>query len=187
MTNNVGYTTAKRNKDSDEQYTPFYAVEPIVKYIPKGSIVWLPFDKKWSAYNVLLKEYGFETIATHIDDGYDFFTYEPQRYDIILSNPPYSKKDDVIKRLYELGKPFCMLLPLPSLQGAKRYEYFKKGLQLLCFDKRISYHSPNNLDAPINGTPFASAYFIGGKLLPKDLVIERLHKYERPLSETEEK
>ena len=29
---------------SDEQYTPAYAVAPIIKYIPKDKTVWCPFD-----------------------------------------------------------------------------------------------------------------------------------------------
>lgn len=32
------------NSGNDEFYTPSYAVEPIVKYIPEGSTVWCPFD-----------------------------------------------------------------------------------------------------------------------------------------------
>lgn len=48
---NVGYLTANTSKAGDELYTPKYAVAPIMKYIPKGSRIWLPFDSEWSAYN----------------------------------------------------------------------------------------------------------------------------------------
>ena len=41
---NKGYLTAKTNRESDEVYTPDYAVYPILKYIKKGSIIWCPFD-----------------------------------------------------------------------------------------------------------------------------------------------
>lgn len=30
---NKGYLTAKTNKESDEVYTPAYAVKPIIKYL----------------------------------------------------------------------------------------------------------------------------------------------------------
>lgn len=33
---NKGYLTAKTNRESDEVYTPDYAVYPILKYIKKG-------------------------------------------------------------------------------------------------------------------------------------------------------
>jgi hypothetical protein len=33
---NKGYLTAKTNEESDEVYTPAYAVKPILKYIKPG-------------------------------------------------------------------------------------------------------------------------------------------------------
>lgn len=183
MSLNRGYLKAKKNKESDEQYTPFYAVEPIVKYIPKKMKIWLPFDKEWSAFNQVLKANGYDTICSHIDDGKDFFKYEPKEWDIIISNPPFSMKDEVIKRVYELGKPFCLLLPLTTLQGKERFKYFKQGLQLLSFNIRISFHNENSMKEVVKGTPFASAYFIGGGLLPHDLVLEELEVYEKQLKE----
>ena len=47
-----------RTEKGDETYTPFYAVEPILKYIPKGRKIWCPFDGEWSAYYRLFKERG---------------------------------------------------------------------------------------------------------------------------------
>jgi len=119
-------------------------------------------------------------IYTHIDDGKDFFKFEPDEYDAIISNPPFSKKDRVLKRLYQLDKPFAVLLPMNSLQGITRYEYFKNGIQLLAFDQRVGFHNVDNLEKPVEGTPFASAYFCRN-ILPKDLIIEQLKKYYKPL------
>ena len=89
-------------------------------------------------------------------------------------------KDQILKRLDELGKPFAILLPLNSLQGQTRYEVFKKGIQLLAFDKRIGFHTNNNMQTTAEGNHFASAYFCRG-ILPRDLILEELVKYERPL------
>lgn len=47
---NNGYLKSKRTAEADEKYTPYYAVDPIIKYIPKKSVIWLPFDKEWSAF-----------------------------------------------------------------------------------------------------------------------------------------
>ena len=33
-------------KSDDERYTKEYAVEPILKYIPRDWVVWCPFEKK---------------------------------------------------------------------------------------------------------------------------------------------
>ena len=111
----------------------------------------------------------------------DFFNYEPYYYDIIISNPPFSIKDAVLKRLYELNKPFAILLPMNSLQGVNIYQYFKNGIQLLAFDQRIGFHNSIDNISPVEGSPFASAYFCRD-LLPKDLIIEHLNKYDEALN-----
>ena len=175
---NIGYLTSNKNKD--EAYTPYYASAPIIKYIPSNLVVWCPFDQEWSSYVKLLRENGNIVIAGHKDNGLNFFNYEPEYYDIIVTNPPFSCKDEVIARLYELNKPFAILLPLNSLQGVSRYEYFKNGIQLLAFDQRIDFHDPNNMETPNKGTPFASAYFCKD-VLPNDLILEHLEKFDRSL------
>ena len=123
---------------------------------------------------------GFNCVKSHIDDGKDFFKYEPDEWDIIISNPPYSIKDAIIERVYNLNKPFALLLPLDSLQGKRRYECFKNGVQLLSFDNRIGFHRLHSMDKTIESTPFASAYFCKD-VLPKDLIVEHLEKYEQEL------
>ena len=74
---NKGYLTAKTDKESDQVYTPSYAVKPIIKYIKPGSIVWCPFDTADSAYVEELNAAGFTVIYSHIDNGQNFFEYEP--------------------------------------------------------------------------------------------------------------
>lgn len=141
---------------------------------------WCPFDKDWSAFVRRFREDGYVVECSHIDDGKDFFDCEPEQYDVIISNPPFSKKDGILKRLYELKKPFAMLLPIPTLQGIERAKWFKQGIQLLAFDRRIGFHSPQSMDK-ITGTPcFASAYFCKD-FLPRDLIVEELKVFDRPL------
>lgn len=175
---NVGFLTADKN--DNELYTPFYAVDPILKYISKEKVIWLPFDKDWSAFNQKLTEEGYKVVRSSLNDGQDFFTYEPDEWDIIVSNPPFSIKDKILNRLYSLGKPFAVLLPLNSLQGKTRYKYFAQGIQILSFDTRICYHNKENMKETVKGSPFATAYFCKD-LLPKDLIVEKLNIYERSL------
>lgn len=175
---NIGYLASGRN--NDECYTPFYAVDPIIEYLPKDKIIWCPFDNAWSAFVQSLRFRGYTVIYSSINTGKDFFNYEPDEWDIIVSNPPFSKKDKVLKRVYELGKPFALLLPLQALQSKKRFEYLSQGCQLLCFDKRIDYHINGNLESTHKGNHFASAYFCRD-LLPKDLIFKKLKKYTQRL------
>lgn len=98
----------------------------------------------------------------------------------IISNPPFSEKDKVLKRLYELNKPFAILLPVNSIQGTNRYKYFKNGVQLLVFDARMGFHNYQSMQIPVEGTPFATGYFCKD-VLPNDLILEKLVKFERSL------
>lgn len=164
------------NKESDECYTPYYAIKPLLKYIAKELIVWCPFDKENSEYVKTLKSNGNKVIFSHIEDGKDFFRYKPKKYDIIISNPPFSLADEVLERLYILGKPFILLLPLKYLQAIGRGKLFiKNGIQLLTFDKRIGYYTNGDMTEPKEGNYQASSYFCW-KILPKDLIYEILDK-----------
>lgn len=180
MALNVGYLTSDRQQD--ELYSPYYIVDHIIKYLPKNKIIWCPFDEEWSAFYKRLKENGYFVIRSSLAEKQDFFTYEPENWDIIVSNPPFSIKDKVLERLYSFNKPFAVLLPLNSLQGKTRYKYFKDRIQILSFDARVSYHDRNHMDSCVKGSPFATAYFCRD-LLPKDLIIEKLVEYNRPLIE----
>lgn len=50
----------------------------------------------------------------------------------------------------------------------------------MSFDARVSYHDRKHMDSVVKGSPFATAYFCKD-LLPRDLIIEELHEYERKL------
>lgn len=179
---NNGFLKSDRTEKGDENYTPFYAVNPILKYIPKDKTVWCPFDEAWSAYYRLFQENGYTVVRSSLSDKQDFFIYEPDKWDIAVSNPPYSKKNKVLERLYALGKPFAMLLPLTTLQGKARYPFLKKGVQILAFDKRISYYQSAGY---VSGCAFPSVYFCRD-LLPSPLILEELEQYERPLRRIED-
>ena len=188
MPANKGYLTAKTDKASDEVYTPSYAIQPLVKYIEDYMArdnfeysdeyplrIWCPFDMANSKYVEVLSQIPqVKVIYTHIDTGENFFYYEPEDYDIIISNPPFSCKDDVLKRLWELDKPYAMLLPVPTLQGQARFPYMK-DIQYLGFDKRINYYKDISMTKTQDGVSFGSCYLCR-KFLPKDLIIEELKR-----------
>ena len=153
--------------EKDEYYTPEILVEAIIKYLKPNSVVWCPFDTINSEFVIKLKEKGHQVIHTHIWEGYDFFEYEPTKhYDYIISNPPFTKKLDVLKRLYQLNKPFAMVLGLPILNYQEVGNFFVgKDLQLLIVDKKVSFNG--------NTASFNNSFFCYN-MLPKDLVFEHL-------------
>lgn len=182
MALNVGYLTCDTTTRGDECFTPFYAVQPLLEFIPKNKKIWCPFDEEWSAFYQTFKEHGYDVIRSHISEGKDFFTYEPEEWDILISNPPFSKKDAVLKRCYELGKPFALLLPINSIQSKNRYDMFKNGIELLSFDTRIGYHDDKTFDKCATSNHYGSAYFCND-MLPEKLVLRKLNKFQRPLKE----
>lgn len=146
----------------------------MLKYLKEDATIWCPFDKEWSNFVKTFADAGYKVIHSHIEDGQDFFSYEPpEPYDVIISNPPYSQKDEVLKRLHELGKPYAMLLPIATLQGKSRFPYLKDDCQYLGFDKRINFYKDEEMTEIQKGVAFGTCY-ICKQFLPKDLIIEKL-------------
>lgn len=181
MAINKGYLTAKTDKESDETFTPAMAITPLVDHIDNFMerneldeiTIWCPFDDDDSEYVKVFEAMGFNVIHSHIDMGQNFFEYEPtEHYDVIISNPPFSIKDMILKRLTELNKPYAMLLPLPTLQGQGRFDDLK-DCQALIFDKRINFYRDPEKTEVQKGVAFASIY-ICKNFLEKDLMFERL-------------
>ena len=157
---------------NDEYYTPSYGVEPIIKYIPKDKIVWCPFDTKESEYVKLLTQNEIRVVYSHISEGKDFYEYEPEHWDIIVSNPPFTNKRYIFERALSFGKPFALLMSNVWLNDSAPKQLFKdKQLQLLMFDKRIRFM---NNGITQNKITFSSSYYCY-KLLPRDIICEELY------------
>jgi hypothetical protein len=163
----------------DDIYTPSYAIKPLLKYIPKNITVWECCDFGGSEITRLLKEHGCNVIST--DKEENFFKYQPkEHFDMIITNPPYSLKDDFIKKCYEWEKPFCLLLPITALEGKKRGEMFRKyGIEVLVFDGRVQFMGNiiKDFNKKKNSNWFNTSWFCY-KVLPKQLIFEELKKDE---------
>lgn len=151
-------------KKDDEYYTPEYAVYPIVEKLKPKSKIWCPFDTVNSNFVKVLRSVGHHVVNTHIDNGEDFFTYQVPECDYIISNPPYSKKSEVFKRLYDIGKPFAMLVNLQGIFGEKnRFELFKNNrVEMMWLNPRVNYIK--NDGQKLKGVPFQSGYLCCGIL-----------------------
>ena len=150
----------------DELYTPEEAVEMILKHIPNEvKTIWECTAIKESKIVKVLRDVGYNVITSHIEDGQDFFKYEPENYDMIITNPPYSLKNKFLKRAYDLKKPFMFLLPLTTLEGIERGKMFNKnGIQMLIPNKRFNFKPEKN-----SGAWFQTSWFCFGCGLSSDL------------------
>lgn len=157
--------------NNDECYTPNYGVEPILKYIPADSVIWCPFDTEDSEFVKQISKTN-KVIFTHIDKGQDFFSYEPDKWDIIISNPPFTNKRKYFERALSFNKPFELIMTNTWLNdSAPKQLFMDKDLQLLMFDKRMKFTSP---DGRANDKiTFSSSYYCYN-FLPKQIVMEEL-------------
>ena len=164
---------------NDEFYTPLYAVEPITEYIKPVSTIWCPFDTDESWFVKRFIDLGHTIIATHISKGQDFFTIEPPCCDYIISNPPYSVKGEVFQRLFEINKPFAMLVGVVGLfESQKRFEMFKKNnksFEIMYLNKRVSFFKDYSEQKPSLNPPFSSVYVCSG-MLPDRIVFKEIEK-----------
>ena len=150
---------AKVKGKTDEWYTPASAVEPIVKYITEYPVVWCPFDTEESNFVQVLRQKDFQVISSHIDEGKDFFTYEPEQWDILVSNPPYSLRNEILARAISFNKPFALLMNTNGLFDSKiRFDMFKTiNFSLSYLRGRVNYMKEYG-QVEKSSPPFQSAY-----------------------------
>ncbi len=165
------------NSGNDEFYTPRYAVKPLLKYIPKGTKIWCPFDTKDSLIVDEFREHGCMVSHTHLKEGQDFFKIPLVPCDYIISNPPYSKKGEVFERLFSLKLPFAMLVGVVGLfESEKRFSLFSSNkFEIMWLNKRISYFKDYSDQKPSLNPPFSSIW-LTSKVLPRDNIFERVSK-----------
>ena len=110
----------KQHTLNDEFYTSESAILPLLKYLPKNIKIWECTDFGQSEITRILREKGYQVISTHKKD-FDFLNDQPDfDFDMIITNPPYSLKDQFIEKCYQYNKPFALLLPITALEGIKR-------------------------------------------------------------------
>jgi hypothetical protein len=153
---------------SDIFQTPPSAVRYITPFIPKSWRIWESARGQGQIVQVL-QEDGYSVIGTDIADGFDFTdTLLPvPEFDCILTNPPYSIKDEWLQRCYGLGKPFALLLPITALGEQGRVKMYREnGIQLVLPPERINFGTPSGEGS---GSWFYAAWFCHGLDLPSQI------------------
>jgi hypothetical protein len=157
---------------NDENYTPSYAVEPLLEYIPRDYVIWCPFDTDTSEFVKVFRRNGYTVIASHIATGQDFYKWEPkEHWDIMISNPPFTNKKKIFERALSFNKPICLLMALTWLNDSGSKIVFRdadRDMQLLMFDNRIKFINPFGI--PNDKVTFSSGYYCSD-VLPTDIVL----------------
>ena len=130
----------------DACQTPAYAIDPVLPFIRPNWTVWEPACGDGLLVEALYDAGRAEraVVGTDLLSGQNFFEYEPDDWHCIVTNPPFSIKYDWLKRCYELGKPFALLLPVETLGAKSAQELFAaNGLELMLLDRRVNFKMPN--------------------------------------------
>jgi len=131
------------SKAADLCQTPTYALDPLYPHLNPSWVIWEPACGECNLVNGL-RSRGYEVFASDIFNGQDFFKYQPNRFDMILTNPPYSLKLAWLERCYNLGKPFALLLPVEVLGVGSAQRLFKRyGMEVILLSRRIDFATVN--------------------------------------------
>ena len=145
---------------TDNYYSKKEVWEKIQQYIPKDKVIYEPFygDGKSGQY---LRELGFDVIHEPVD----FF--ENDLGEIIVSNPPFSIKQEIFTRLKKLDKPFIIVM-FPIVLSCKWFLDIFDDIQIIIPKTRVKMYG----NGKENYTPNGGVWYFCYKMnLPKDLII----------------
>ena len=148
---------------SDNYETTKEAFDLLFKYIKidKDKKVWAPF---YCEGLINQYEFPFEMIHTKTD----FFETDVS-FDYIIDNPPFSIKEKIIRKCIEINKPFCLLLPIDTLE--------RKYISTLFKDRDFTIIIPKKRWKFINNgskvtMPFKSCFFCIDFKLGRQIIFE---------------
>ena len=164
----------KKSVNGDEYYTRQEAVNLILPYIFKNGFrsVWCPFDTEDSNYVKTFKMVGLNVVYGHIETGQDFFSYDEPQAECIVSNPPFSKRNEILAKLYGWNIPFALILYFNGLFDAElRWSLCKEnGVELLIPNGRMRFNHRDK--GELNSPNFQSIYvcykMLGGEKIVFD-------------------
>lgn len=148
----------------DEYFTRDKDAEIIAQHIIKPMKVWLPFNDRGNAFDRILPEHGHKVICT---DG-DFFTTDPpDGVQAVISNPPFSRKKEVVKRLDQLGLKYALIMPFLWLNDGVPFD---SATQLMMFRKRMYFILGGGDGTELN-RPRQNCVVVSNGLLTHDFIV----------------
>ena len=145
----------------DEYYTLEKDAEIIAQHIIRPMKVWLPFNDRGKAFDKVLPKHGHECVCTDSDF---FLTEPPEGTQAVISNPPFSRKKEVVQRLDELGLKYALIMPLLWLNDGVPFDY---AHQLMFFRKRVHF----TMNGGELNKPRTNCIVVSNGILTNDLII----------------
>ena len=159
---------------SDEFFTPLSACEKII-----DAAAACGFDRilepaaSHERGKGIVKAFGdrgfsVDTLATLSPHDTDFLSIPPDRViswgiQAIITNPPYSTKNQWLAHCYETGLPFALLLPESALSSKARYTlYTEHGIDILLLGGRTNFGTPRGREGKDSNPQFEVFWFCFG-------------------------
>jgi hypothetical protein len=134
---------ASQSQAMDRCETPAYALDPLLPYLPSVWRIWEPACGSGRIVTVL-SGHGYTIVGSDVLDGQNFFDYQPAAWHAVVTNPPYSIKAEWIRRCYDLGKPFALLVPVETIgRGDVQRMMERHGAELLLLNRRVNFYMSN--------------------------------------------
>ena len=138
-----------KSEKTDEWYSPKPIVELMYHLLnPRAnSSVICPFDTYKSNFVKVGIEQGYK-----IQYGMTDWLEADYEYDYLITNPPFSIKDQVIEKCLKSGKPSALVLPIDAMGGKRRHELYRQyGYPTVYVpSRRINYISIDGLQTKAN-------------------------------------
>ena len=151
--------TVRDMSKNDEIVTPIDAMLPLFPYLSHNLSMWEMCPGKGAMVQHLL-----DANFTVGYIGQDSLEHEPYwQYDVIVTNPPWSKKHLFLERCVELNRPFALLLPVRTL-GVRRCQVLLGDVDVLFLKRRVDFTG--------GGSPYEACAWFTRKLLPQRMIFE---------------
>ena len=133
-------------QENDDYYTPLEAITSFLDVEKFEGLTWEPAEGDKRIVQAL-KQIGCKVIGSDLATGTDFLQTK-RKVDNVVTNPPWSKKDEFIRHAKECSrKKVAMLLPLSALSGVGRRPLFEDAdfpLRIVyVFERRLKYDGPD--------------------------------------------
>ena len=116
----------------------------LTDFVDKNKVIYNPFflDGKAKTY---LNELGYDNVIHNDEDFFD--NYNKYEYDLIITNPPYTIKKRIFTKLYEINKPFIVIVPIATITKLFIKDIFKtdvERLQMIIPNRRMQFEKNGN-------------------------------------------
>src|SRR3990167_9387101 len=157
------------NQIRDDFQTPRYATGLILRFVPSDvDVIWECCSGEGRMADVICEwlasgqSINWLVYRTDPRDGGDMFAKSPYKWDCAITNPPYSIKKKVYRRLISLGKPFALLIPGDwsgwLVKAITPIERGGDGCRIVLPDRRINYITPSGKSGKKSSSQFHSIW-----------------------------